>query len=146
MRREVSLHRPCTPRLPEVVLLHSEAITGLPDRDSEPCTPVQRDRNPGDSHNHGLTAVPLRFRAKPPRPIRSHRGPVVVFGVLLLIAVIAKFSMSFLKMEAAVLLRSGFSVLAVLMAVYVAALIAVAVVIERRRRARSRLQRQPVIE
>lgn len=107
---------------------------------------MQRDRDPGEQLNTRLTAAPLRFRTHPPRPIRSRRGPVVIFGVLLLIAVIAQFSMSFLKMEAAVLLRSGFGALAVLMAVYVAALITVAVVIERRRRARSRLQRQPVIE
>ena len=143
LRRGSSLHF-----LPvrEVALLHPEVSNGLPDRDSEPPMLVQRDRGFGESRNATSSAVPLRFRATPVRPIRSRRGPVVVIGVLLLIAVAAQFSMSFFEIEASVLLRSGFSLLAVLIAVYVAALIAIVVVIERRHRARSQLKRQQVVE
>ena len=142
-RRASSLH---SLSVHEVALLHSEVSNGLPDRDSEPPMLVQHGRRPRESRDAMPSTVPLRFRAAPNRPIRSRRGPVVVFGVLLLIAVAAKFSTSFFKIEASVLLRSGFSLLAVLIAVYVAALIAIVVVIERRHRARSQLKRQQVVE
>ena len=127
-------------------MLHSEVSNGFPDRDSEPCMLVQHDRGPAEPRNAMPSPVPLHFRATTNRPTRSRRGAVFIFGVLLLIAVAAQFSMSFFNLEAAALLRSGIGALAVLMAVYVAALIAVAVVIERRHRARSRLKRQQVVE
>ena len=139
--------RRITPKsLREVTLFHSEVSDGLPDRDGEPGMPAPHDRGSGKSRNAMPSAVPLRFRATPNRPTRTRRGPVVVFGVLLLIAVAAQFAMSFFNLEAAALLRSGFSLLAVLIAVYVAALVTIVVVIERRHRAKSRSQRQRVVE
>lgn len=143
LRRGSSLHF-----LPvrEVALLHPEVSNGLPDRDSEPPMSLQRDRGLAESRNAMPSAVPLRFGATPNRRIRSRRGLFLVFGVLLLIAVVAKFSMSFFEVEVTALLRSGFSVMAILIGVYVIALIAIAVVIERRNRAKSQLQHQQMIE
>lgn len=132
--------------LHEIALAHSESRSALQNRNGDasqiaPGTASTIEPRGGVSRS----ASPHSGSPSPPR-IRSRRGWMVVVCVVLLIAVAVGWSASLLQLEVTPLLLSGLSVLAIVMVVYVAALIAFAIFFERRRRARSLLKPQTVIQ